>query len=308
MRKKRIVFMIALSLIATTLSAQVHAISSPRFARPLVEKWIEEYAKVEPDVHFKLLNGCGCTKESELYILPYSKEATEADNTNDNVIYFAAYAILPFTAADSEAAQILGGRKLNNKRLRNIFFEHEYFTSDEELTKQEKREKRLVVYSANNGASTTDPFSAFFQESTGSLRGKRIAGDDAFLTAAVKKDPLGVSFNALSNLYDLDSRKLKEGLSILQLATKKELEESLINTTTLDTLVELLEKYTADEVPTGKLGLAYKGDNKEVQRFLAWVLTAGRQLNHHYGLLQIDEQLAQQQIEAINTGLTAQNR
>lgn len=304
MRKMRFVFMISLSLIATALSAQVHAISSPRFARPLVEKWIEEYAKVEPNVQFKLLNKCGCTDDSELYVLPYGKEAATADN----VVYFAEYAILPFTAADSEAAQILSARKLSSKRLRNIFFEHEFYASDEELTKQEKRQKRLIVYSANNGASTADPFVAFFKETTGSLRGKRIAGDDAFLTAAVRKDPLGVSFNALSNLYDLSSRKLKEGLSIPQLGTRKELEEGITNTATLDTLIELLEKYVSDDIPRGRLGLVYKGKSEEVQRFLAWVLSSGRRLNHDYGLLQIEDQLAQQQIETINMELTAQNR
>ena len=298
----RIVFTITLSLISVALLAQVHAISSPRFARPLVEKWIEEYAKVEPSVHFKLLNKCGCTDESDLYVLPYSNEV----NTADNVIYFAEYVILPFTATDSEAAQILSARKLSSKRLRDIFFEHEVYASDDELTKQEKRQKRLIVYSANNGASTASPFVAFFNEDTGSLRGKRIAGDDAYLTTAVKKDPLGVSFNALSNLYDLNSRKLKEGLSIPKLGTRKELEEGITNTATLDTLIDLLEKYASNDIPKGKLGLVYKGKSEEVRRFLAWVLSSGRQLNHDYGLLQIEEQLARQQIETINAELTAQ--
>jgi hypothetical protein len=48
--------------------------------------------------------------------------------------------------------------------------------------------------------------------------------------------------------------------------------------------------------------------NKDIQRFLTWILTSGRHLSHHYGLLEIDSQLAQRQIEAINTELTAQNR
>ena len=32
----------------------VRTIKSPRFARPLVEKWIEEYAKTEPGVEFQI--------------------------------------------------------------------------------------------------------------------------------------------------------------------------------------------------------------------------------------------------------------
>lgn len=305
MRKKRFVLMIALSLATTQLMAQTYAINSPRFARPLVEKWIEEYAKVEPSVHFRLVNGCGCTEETALYVQPFGKEEPESF---EHEIYFAGYAILPFTATGSEAARILGGRKLSSRRLGSIFFEHETYVPDEELTKQEKRQKRLVVYSANNGASTTDPFATFYNESKDNLRGKRISGDDLFLNTAVRKDSLGVSFNALSNLYDLNSRRLKDGLSILPLDTRREIADAFSNHATLDTMIELLERYSADDVPIGKLALGYKGMNKDIQRFLTWILTSGRQLNHHYGLLEIDDQLAQRQIEAINTELTAQNR
>ena len=37
----------------------VRTIKSPRFARPLVEKWIEEYAKTEPGVVFQIAKGQG---------------------------------------------------------------------------------------------------------------------------------------------------------------------------------------------------------------------------------------------------------
>ena len=147
MSKKSYFLMIALSLATLQLMAQTYTINSPRFARPLVEKWIEEYAKVEPNVHFRLLNGCGCTEESALYILPYGKGDAE---TVDHGIFFAEYAILPFTASNSEAAQILGGRKFSNRRLSSIFFEQQTYVPEEELTKQEKRHE-------NNGDNCAGP-------------------------------------------------------------------------------------------------------------------------------------------------------
>ena len=251
--------MTALWLATLPLTAQTYAINSPRFARPLVEKWIEEYAKVEPGIHFRLLNGCGCTEETALYVLPFGIGDAE---TIDHGIVFAEYAILPFMAADSEAAQILGGHKFSCRRLCGIFFDHDTYVPEEELTKLEKRQKRLVVYSANNGASTTDPFAAFFNESKDNLRGKRISGDDLFLNTAVKKDPLGVSFNALSNLYDLNSRQLKDGLTIVPLDTKREIADAFSNRATLDTMIELLEQHAADNIPVGKVALAYKSLSK----------------------------------------------
>lgn len=66
---KRIAFTIALvlSLGLGSASAEensvngtnssVRTIKSPRFARPLVEKWIEEYAKTEPGVEFQIVKG-----------------------------------------------------------------------------------------------------------------------------------------------------------------------------------------------------------------------------------------------------------
>lgn len=259
MRKKSYVLMTALWLATLPLTAQTYAINSPRFARPLVETWIEEYAKVEPGIHFRLLNGCGCTEETALYVLPFGSGDAE---TIDHGIVFAEYAILPFMAADSEAAQILGGHKFSCRRLCGIFFDHDTYVPEEELTKLEKRQKRLVVYSANNGASTTDPFAAFFNESKDNLRGKRISGDDLFLNTAVKKAPLGVSFNALSNLYDLNSRQLKDGLTIVPLDTKREIADAFSNRATLDTMIELLEQHAADNIPVGKVALAYKSLSK----------------------------------------------
>ena len=302
MKRLKIVF--SLLLVTTAVIAQVHTISTPRFTRPLVEKWVEEYKKVAPNVHFQILKGCGCTKESDLSILPVDKAVEEAPN----VVVFARYAILPFTAKGSEAEQILNNKKLNNKRLRSIFFEHEDYVSDEELTKQEKRQKKLVVYSANNPMSLSEPFAGYFDEETENLRGRRIAGDDAFLTTAVIKDPFGVSYSALSNIFDLDSRHLKNGLSLPVLDTRKELEEGIRESVTLDTLIQLLEQNPIEEIPMGRVGVSFNGFSKEIDDFLSWILTDGRTLAHDYGLLKIEQQLADKQKAKIETVYTAQSK
>lgn len=302
MKRLKIVF--SLLFVTTAVLAQVHTISTPRFTRPLVEKWVEEYKKVAPNVHFQILKGCNNTKESDLSILPFNKTVEDAPN----VVFFAKYAILPFTAKGSEAEQILNNKKLSNKRLRNIFFEHEDYASDEELTKLEKRQKKLVVYSANNPVSLSEPFAGFFNEETENLRGRRIAGDDAFLTAAVEKDPLGVSYGALSNIFDLDSRCLKKGLSLPILDTRKELEEGFRNSVTLDALIQLLEQGPTEEVPIGRVGVYFKGVSKDIDDFLSWVLTDGRTLAHEYGLLKIEQHLADKQKTKIEAVYTAQRK
>lgn len=282
-RKVKIVFF--LSLLSTVLQAQTHNISSPRFVRPLVEKWVSDYAKVEPNVSFKILNGCGCSKDAELSVMPYNPEI----NDDDHVVYFAEYPILPFTQRGSKAEQVLNSKKLNGRRLRDLFFEHDSYIDNSELTKQEKQIRQLTVYSANNGASVSTPFAQFYQENVFHLRGRRISGDDAFLYNAIAKDPEGVSFNALSNLYDLDSRQLKDNISLVRLNLSKELEDGIAARVSLDDFLTLLQQYPSGDLPTGRVAFIINGNNEEVRKFINWILTKGRDQLNDYGLLAIKE-------------------
>ena len=40
-----------------TNTSSVRYVKAPRFARPLVEKWITEYAKTQPGVEFQIAKG-----------------------------------------------------------------------------------------------------------------------------------------------------------------------------------------------------------------------------------------------------------
>ena len=41
----------------STNTSSVRYVKAPRFARPLVERWITEYAKTQPDVEFQIAKG-----------------------------------------------------------------------------------------------------------------------------------------------------------------------------------------------------------------------------------------------------------
>jgi len=41
----------------STNTSSVRYVKAPRFARPLVEKWIAEYAKTQPGVEFQIAKG-----------------------------------------------------------------------------------------------------------------------------------------------------------------------------------------------------------------------------------------------------------
>ena len=257
-----------------TNNTTVRTIKAPRFARPLVEKWIKEYAKTQPGVEFQIAKGQG---NSDLNVVL-------EDNNFSQIVFFGETAVLPITARSSEAARLLEGKHLNNKKLKQLFFLDDEF--DEEVKKNKVFES-ITVYSGSNATSVASSFAHNFGEESSSFRGKRISGDDLFLNVALQKDPLGVSFNALPNIFDLESRHLKSDISLVALDVKKDVADSFSDNGTLDELLAALENGKESEVAIEKVGISVNTTDDEVNKFLEWVLAQGTKYNHEYGLLNL---------------------
>ena len=262
--------------------ANVHYVKAPRFARPLVEKWITEYAKTQPNVEFQIAKGGQNQDDIDLNVV-FDNNDKETENAN-HIVYFGEFAVLPITANGSEAAKVLEGKHLNSKKIKQLYFLNDDL--DEEVKKIKQFEK-LVIYSGSNATSVANSFAHNFGEESTSFRGKRISGDDLFLNTALTKDPLGVSFNALPNIFDLKSRHIKEDLTIIGLDVKKSLEESFSDKGTLDQIIDALEQGKVQEVTVQKIGVRYTNADEDVNRFLSWVVTNGTKYNHQYGLLNL---------------------
>jgi len=282
-------------------NSSVRTIKSPRFARPLVEKWIEEYAKTEPGVTFQLVKGSGNQGNIDLLVSFDNQDVDTKDFSH--IIYIGETAVLPVTARSSEAARLLEGKHLNAKKLKQLFFLNDDFDED---VKKNKTFEAITVYSGSNATSVASSFAHNFGEESANFRGKRIAGDDLFLNTAIAKDPLGVTFNTLSNIFDLQSRHLKSDLSLVGLDLKKDLEKSFTDNGTLDDVLTILENGKPAEVTIEKVGITFNNADDAVNRFLEWVLENGIKYNHQYGLLNLDSKVAEAQTRKVINTLTAQ--
>ena len=285
----------------STNASSVRYVKAPRFARPLVEKWITEYAKTQPDVEFQIAKGNQSQDNIALNIV-FDNQNTEREEFS-HVVYFGEFAVLPITASGSEAAKVLEGKHLNSKKLKQLYFLNDDFDED---VKKIKQFEKLVIYSGSNASSVATSFAHNFGEESSNFRGKRISGDDLFLNTALAKDPLGVSFNALPNIFDLKSRHIKENLTIIGIDVKKSLEDSFSDKASLDELILALENGKVSEVAVEKIGVSYNIADDAVNQFLSWVLAQGTKYNHEFGLLNLDNKLAQAQINKVKTELTAQ--
>ena len=285
----------------STNASSVRYVKAPRFARPLVEKWITEYAKTQPGVEFQIAKGNQSQDNIALNVV-FDNQNTEREEFS-HVVYFGEFAVLPITASGSEAAKVLEGKHLNSKKLKQLYFLNDDFDED---VKKIKQFEKLVIYSGSNASSVATSFAHNFGEESSNFRGKRISGDDLFLNTALAKDPLGVSFNALPNIFDLKSRHIKENLTIIGIDVKKSLEDSFSDKASLDELILALENGKVSEVAVEKIGVSYNIADDAVNQFLSWVLAHGTKYNHEFGLLNLDNKLAQAQINKVKTEFTAQ--
>ena len=308
---KRIAFTIALilSLGLSNVWAEgngtnsgVRTIKAPRFARPLVEKWIEEYAKTQPGVEFQIAKSSQNQDNIDLNVV-FDNQDAKSEDFSHTIVYFGEFAVLPITASGSEAAKVLEGKHLNSKKLKQLYFLNDDFDED---VKKIKQFEKLVIYSGSNATSVASSFAHNFGEESANFRGKRISGDDLFLNTALTKDPLGVSFNALPNIFDLKSRHIKSDLTLISIDVKKNLEDSFSDKATLDEVISILENGKVSEVAIEKVGVSYNGADDAINQFLQWVLTNGVKYNHEFGLLNLDNKVTQVQIDKVKTVFTAQ--
>ena len=285
----------------STNASSVRYVKAPRFARPLVEKWITEYAKTQPGIEFQIAKSNQNQRNIDLNVVFDNQDTRPQDFSH--IVYFGEFAVLPITASGSEAAKVLEGKHLNSKKLKQLYFLNDDFDED---VKKIKQFEKLIIYSGSNATSVAASFAHNFGEESSNFRGKRISGDDLFLNTALSKDPLGVSFNALPNIFDLQSRHIKDDLTIIGIDVKKSIEETFSDKATLDELITVLENGKISEVAVEKIGVSYNQGDDAINHFLQWVLENGTKYNHEFGLLNLDQKVTQAQIEQVKTHLTAQ--
>ena len=275
---KKSVFQIALFVglqLSLTASAQTEKISLriPNFARPLVEKWANDYKKANHNIDFQFTTG----KSQDNNTLTLT---TDADG-----ISFARYAVLPVTTKNSEAAHLTASNRLNSKKLRSLFFVKDEWDDD---TKDSKADQQVHVYTGNSTLSASRLYASHLKQENANYKGKKIAGDDSFLITAINRDPLGITVNYLSNIFDLKSRELRPSLALLPLDIDKQGRQALENGR-LDNIIELLEQEEYAEIPIGNIGFEYNHANVAINDFVRWILTVGVRDLHQYGLLSLSQ-------------------
>ena len=287
------ILIIAIAFTSAVKAQDAITISGTKFTYPLIEKWIAEYTKENPQIQIKLVTKKTEIKNLDISIIAHQPLKNEIAE-NQQIIYVNKFALLPVAAKSNSVIKNIKKRGLSKKEFESLFFEEGILEE-----KQDKPKFPVTIYARESQACSAVAFANYFGYDATELRGKKIAGDDLYLLSSIKKDTLGITFNVLGNLYDRQTRKFKDDLTLIPLDIKKE--ASIAINSSIDDALAVLEKDRYETIPVERVGFVYNSDNqnKEIIKFLKWTLTEGQKYNHEFGFLNLDKYLLLSQDERL---------
>jgi phosphate transport system substrate-binding protein len=253
-------------------------ITGTRFFYPLVEKWAEEYKKENPDVDFKIAYGI---QNSDISMTGTPVEKENPGKGKYSVV--SKFAIVPIINEKNPAWKVLQKRGLSKSD-----FEKIYFRGDQQQLNFAFSSVNVPIRVYTRGACASATFSQHFDKKINDLANldTKIA-DDKVLLENVLNDSLGVAYNNLGFVYNLQSRKQNPGIRVVPVDLNGngsvDRDENFYDN--LDQVINKLETGKVDLPPVGKMIFIYKEDRPEVNAFVNWVQTKGQQFNHSEGFL-----------------------
>ena len=274
-------------------------ITGVRFAYPLDEKWIRDYKRINPSVQVSI-DPRSTVDPANYDLLIEAYEPNQNIKDSREFFYFGKYALLPVANSTSEFAKNYGNKGLTEKQIKEIFFQDVFA----DKKNREQINFPLTVYTRLQRAGAPITFARYFGFEQQNIKGKAISGSDEHLIKALLKDSSGVSYAALGLLYNLDTRKVSEGLTVIPVDQdgngrisneEKQVED-------VDAIIAKIETKELKNVPVEYLHISISktNTNQEALNFLTWAFSQSQDDLHHFGYLKQDPQRFQKEKEKLS--------
>jgi phosphate transport system substrate-binding protein len=290
MNSKKLFFGLLLLLASTaafsqTAKRQVVIVTGVRFAYPLVQKWIDDYNQVNPDVQI-IIEARGSADPGKYDILIEAYEQDEAVRKTREYAYVARYAVVPVANSKSEFAKVYGAKGLNAQIVKQLFFEDIFADAE----KAEKINAPFTAYTRLQKAGAPSVFANTYGFEQKDIKGKAIAGSDEHLLKSILRDSTAISYLPISLVYDLNARKPLEGITVLpvDLNDNGKVADDEKITAELDKVIEKIETGSAKDIKGLAVGYLHlsvprEGASEEAVDFIRYVIDNGSSSLHQFG-------------------------
>jgi phosphate transport system substrate-binding protein len=271
-------------------------ITGTKFPFDIMQQWIDVYTKAHPGVQFRLSKAIPLDS-ADLVIAAHSFRPGELKDDQE-IIAVNRYAQLPIVNSKRSDLNVLQQKGFTQRDLKNIYFgqdKNELTNGFSYAANVYKRDKNVCAsrsFAENVTGSQTD------------VAGALVSGDDKALSAAVRRDVNGISYNNLGLVYNLQTRKVADSIAIVPIDInengKVDANEKIY--ATLDDVLNYLGTTNSNHVPQDNVNIVY--DKKTVSKtaldFLDWVVKSGQQYNRSFGFLNLDKAVVEQESQQLN--------
>jgi phosphate transport system substrate-binding protein len=262
---------------------------------PMTVKWAEEFKKINPDVRIDISAG-GAGKgmadalSGMIDLGMFSRGVTQAEL--DKGAWFIAVAkdaVLPTMNPSNPYADQLLKVGLTKQAFSDIYITQttKQWNQCQGLTGSNAK---INVYTRSDACGAAEMWGLFLGKNQESLNGIGVFGDPG-IADAVKNDVNGIGFNNVIYAYDISSRKVYPGISIIPIDMNAngviDPEEDFYHS--LDEIMNAIATGAYPSPPARDLYLIAKGQptNPLSIAFITWILTEGQQYVGSAGYVQL---------------------
>ena len=276
---------------------------------PLAVKWAEEFKKIHPEVKIDIsAGGAGKGMTDALSGMVdlgmLSREVNKAEIAKGAwLISVAKDAVLPTISDKNPVLPELKIKGMTRQNFEQIFITGNITSWGTSLMKVDhKAQGKINVYIRSDACGAGEMWGKYLGKNQETLSGIGVFGDPG-VAEAVKKDPLGVGYNNVIYVYDIQTRKYYPGISVIPIDVngngKIDKEEDFYGT--LDLLMAAIRDGRYPSPPGRDLYFVSKGKTTDpvINAFLKWILTDGQKYVNESGYVQLPEDKIKLELEKI---------
>ncbi|HEY9047442.1 MAG TPA: hypothetical protein VIN08_16160 [Ohtaekwangia sp.] len=298
---KKTYILLVLLLTGSLVSAQqtqgIVKLRGTRLTYPLVNAWIEAFSKEYPGIKVSIAPQAPADS-IDFTIAAYALTEKDYEGNREGVA-IARYVQLPVANSKRPDLVAVQAKGLTEKDIQSLYFS----PATPDLFGSAQAASPITRYTREKPACAAKTFAKHYGNDAATLQGNGVQGDDKDLANAVREDIYGISFNNLGFVYDLNTRKVADGLAVIPLDLnengKTDKNENIYSS--VDDVIRYIEKTNHARFVTERVNFIFSksSPNAAAGIFLNWVLAKGQRFNHTLGFLELENKtLAEQKVIA----------
>lgn len=270
---------------------------------PMTVKWAEEFQKVYPGVRIDIsAGGAGkgftdaMTGMVELGM--FSRGFTQAEL--DKGVWFLGVtkdAVIPVVNESNPFLNEILNQGISQEEFQNIYLNRSITTWAELFNVN--TDQKIHLFTRSDACGAAEMWAGYLGKHQEDLIGTGVFGDPG-IASAVKNDPLGMGYNNVNYVFDLQTRRPYPGLAVIPIDLNNngviDPEENFYGT--LDSLNGAIRNGIYPSPPARPLYFVSKGkpQKEEVIVFLKWILENGQQYVEAAGYVPLPDQMIKSEL------------